>query len=285
MDKWAKLLPAHVSAERVLRLIIGAVRDNPRLMEGGTSLYSAIIKGCQAGLEPDGMLGEAYLVPFGGEVKLVIGYKGYLKLARNTGEVANVQTSVVREGDSFDWAEGDEAFIKHKPAADANRNKQPLTHVYGIITLANGHKVRSVWDVARLVAHRDQYVKASGPDSPWQTATEQMYIKTVLISMLTGGLVPQSPELKKAIELDGSIDSTHADLFVNYVENTAREDQRIAQPAEPVEVEGDVIEAESEPSPRELAASGKQANQVDRDDSSAAGPDSPWHADPEDSLF
>jgi len=249
-SKWEKLLPAHVDPERCLRLVVGSLRKNPKLLDcNPATLYSAIITACQLGLEPDGTMGEAYLIPYGQDATLVIGYKGLLKLARQSGDVAAVQAAVVREGDGFDYAMGDDEFIKHKPASGADRSESPITHAYAIITLANGHKARAVWDIAKLEAHRDQYVRASGPGSPWQTATEQMYVKTVLRSLLTGGMVPISTELAEGLAADGSVETPTRQLFENYLANSEPPVAALPEPAdEPAdEPDAEPVEPAAEP--------------------------------------
>src|SRR5262245_29341353 len=92
----ALALPRHMSADRMLRVAMTSVQRNPLLLDcTPVSLVGAIIQSSQLGLEPDGELGEAYLIPYrnnkkGGqrEVQFQTGYKGLLKLARNSGAIS-----------------------------------------------------------------------------------------------------------------------------------------------------------------------------------------------------
>lgn len=102
-------LPRHLTADRLLRVAITAVQATPKLLEcDRLSLYGAVMQCAQLGLEPDGVLGQAYLVPFAGKVQLIPGYKGLLSLARNSGDVTSIAAHEVREADEFvfDFASG-----------------------------------------------------------------------------------------------------------------------------------------------------------------------------------
>ncbi|RIQ47810.1 recombinase RecT, partial [Bordetella avium] len=97
----AAVLPRHVSADRMLKIALGALRTTPKLM-GCTveSLMGAVVQCSQLGLEPNTPLGHAYLIPFEKrrkqgndwvtdkiEVQIVLGYKGLIDLARRSGQI------------------------------------------------------------------------------------------------------------------------------------------------------------------------------------------------------
>src|SRR5688572_26822501 len=61
----ARALPKHVTADRMMRVILTTVRRTPELlMCSPESMLGAILQCSQLGLEPDGVLGQAYLIPF-----------------------------------------------------------------------------------------------------------------------------------------------------------------------------------------------------------------------------
>src|SRR5215469_13248226 len=103
-------LPKHLTADRLLRVVMSAVQNTPKLLEcDRTSFFSAVMTCAQLGLEPDGVLGQAYLVPFAGKVSFIPGYKGLISLARNSGDVTSIAAHEVRDNDTFkfDFASGD----------------------------------------------------------------------------------------------------------------------------------------------------------------------------------
>src|SRR5262245_33131492 len=109
----ALALPRHMHAERMLRIVMTSVQRNVKLLDcDPVSLVGAVIQSAQLGLEPDGVLGEAYLIPFYNghrkryEVQFQVGYKGLLALARRSGAVEDVDTRLVYAKDEFDFCYG-----------------------------------------------------------------------------------------------------------------------------------------------------------------------------------
>lgn len=122
--QFAMVLPKHITADRLCRVAMTAIQTTPKLLDcDRTSFYSAIMKCAQLGLEPDGNLGQAYLIPFGNKVQFIPGYKGLIDLARRSGEVSNIVAKEVYENDEFtvDWS-GDMPFT-HKPLLSGDRGE------------------------------------------------------------------------------------------------------------------------------------------------------------------
>ena len=85
MGKLYEGLPRHLSPDRMTSLVLGCLRKTPKLLScTQTSLFSAIAQASTLGLEMDGTLGQAYLVPYGSECTLIVGYKGLLSLMRRS---------------------------------------------------------------------------------------------------------------------------------------------------------------------------------------------------------
>lgn len=129
-------LPKHLTVDRLLRVIITACQNNPRLLECDlTSLCSAAMSCAQLGLEPDGVLGQAYLIPFKNKVQFIAGYKGLITLARNSGEVSTVYAHVVRENDHFYYEYGSNKRLEHKPA---KKNRGDIIGFYSFADFTDG---------------------------------------------------------------------------------------------------------------------------------------------------
>ncbi len=78
----ARALPKHINPDRMARIALTAFRMTPKLAEcDPRSVFAAVIQSSQLGLEI-GLMGEAHLVPFGGQCQLIPGYTGLMKLAR-----------------------------------------------------------------------------------------------------------------------------------------------------------------------------------------------------------
>lgn len=194
-------LPKHMSADRMIRVYLGAIRQNPKLLDcTPESLFSSILEAATLGLETDGILGHAYLVPYKNECQLQAGYRGLLDLVRRKGKVV-VKTRCVYRGDEFDYSEGDDDYIRHKPnqSPDATFDTKDVSHVYLIAKDDTGSIIcRNVWTRAQVEAHRRKYSKAQHKaDNPWNTAWETMARKTLIRDSVARGELPVSAEVQR----------------------------------------------------------------------------------------
>jgi recombination protein RecT len=200
----AMALPKHLDPDRMLRIAMTSIQRTPKLLDcEPTSLLGAVIQSSQLGLEPDGVLGHAYLIPYGTKVQFQCGYKGLLDLARRSGTLSTVEARAVYEGDEFAYAYGLHPRLHHVPTTSPGTG--PLTFAYAIVRLTNGGVQWDVMSRAQIDAHRARYSRATGDDSPWQTAFDEMAKKTILKRALK--LCPASIELQRAIAHDDAVDS------------------------------------------------------------------------------
>jgi recombination protein RecT len=237
----AQALPRHMDAERMLRIAMTSIQRTPKLLDcEPISLIGAVIQSSQLGLEPDGVLGHAYLIPYGTKVQFQCGYKGLLDLARRSGALSTVEARAVYEGDEFAYAYGLHPRLHHVPTTSPGTG--PLTFAYAIVRLTNGGVQWDVMSRAQIDAHRARYSRASGDDSPWQTAFDEMSKKTILKRTLK--LCPASIELQRAIAHDDAVDSgAPPDLAPLVAETTGVE--RVA----PLEALTARLQAQERPAP------------------------------------
>jgi recombination protein RecT len=193
-------LPRHMSVDRLIRVALTSVNRTPKLLEcNQISLLGAIIQSAQLGLEPDGMLGHAYLVPYGKEVQLIPGYKGLVTLARRSGEVSSIDVRVVHQGDTFRFAFGLEPKLEHVPSDEGDdETPRPITHAYAVIRLRDGGYQFDVMTHREIERVRKQ--SRAGTSGPWVTHWPEMAKKTVLRRALK--LAPMSVEAQQAVALD-----------------------------------------------------------------------------------
>lgn len=123
-------LPKRMTVERMLRVAFTCISTTPKLLDcHPRSLMAAVMQCAQLGLEP-GILGHAYLIPFENrrkgivEVQIMPGYRGLLKLARNTGEVSTVFAECVYRGDKFTYQRGTDPKIDHVPDPNEDVKKR-----------------------------------------------------------------------------------------------------------------------------------------------------------------
>lgn len=222
-------LPRHLTPDRLLRVAMTAIQNTPKLLDcDRTSLYSAIMTCAQLGLEPDGVLGQAYLVPFAGRVQFIPGYKGLITLARNSGDVTSISAHEVRANDRFSYAFGLSEKLEHIPA-DGDRGE--ITHFYAVARFKDGGHHFDVMTKADVEAIR---VRSPGKNSdPWKIHYAEMGKKTCIRRIAK--YLPMN--VQKAAALADSFESgRHATLNVHgdvVIDQEAQEpvgtDRQIAQ--------------------------------------------------------
>jgi recombination protein RecT len=191
---FAAALPPQVRPEKFLGVVLTGLRLNEKLQNADrTTLYGACLKCAQDGLLPDGR--EAALVLFGDKVQYMPMIGGILKKVRNSGEIKKVSVQVVYSNDEFDYARGDEEWIKHKPALG---ERGEFVAAYAIAWLANGERQFEVMDAAQIEKVRN--VSRAKNNGPWVDFTDEMRRKTVFRRLAK--LLPQSTDLQQVLEHD-----------------------------------------------------------------------------------
>lgn len=207
----AKMLPKHLNADRLLKVAQIAATTTPALLKCDVaSLVSAIGQCAQMGLEPNTVLGHAYLVPFntkrkdanGNErwvnsVQVIVGYKGLIDLARRSGQIVSIAAHEVCENDEFECAYGLVEVLTHKPAM---QNRGDVVAFYAVAHLKDGghaFEVMSVEQVNEIMAA----TQSKGKYGPWKDHFVEMGRKTVIRRLAK--YLPLSIEFQTAAELDG----------------------------------------------------------------------------------
>ncbi|MEE9451051.1 MAG: recombinase RecT [Ignavibacteriaceae bacterium] len=112
------------------------------------SLLSAVASIAQTGLTLNPVAKQAYLIPrkikdgknWITQAHLEPSYIGLMKLLTDAGQVLNLQTNLVYEGDEFDVNLGMETHITHKPHYITGQKKGDIKGVYSIANIKGGLK-------------------------------------------------------------------------------------------------------------------------------------------------
>jgi recombination protein RecT len=192
------ILPNGMSPERFEAVTIQAIAKNPELMDcTPQSIIMAVLEAAQLGLEPTGSLSRAWLIPFKGEATLMIGYQGYVDLARRSGDVSKVWARVVYEGDEFSVEYGTHEGIHHVPMLETS-DPTKITHVYAVALLRNG-----VTDFEPMTKAQVDGIRArsrSANKGPWVSDYAEMAKKTVVRRLVKR--LPLTSEIMDAISRD-----------------------------------------------------------------------------------
>ena len=204
----ATALPQHLNADRLIRVAMTSIQRTPQLLNcDPITLVGAIIQSAQLGLEPDGVLGHAYLVPFRNnkknrmEVQFIPGYKGLIDLARRSGQVVSIGSHVVYENEKFNLKFGFEETLEHEPLPPSQRGERK--GVYAVARLKDG-SVHFEWLWAEEVEEIKKSSKA-GNFGPWKTHENEMWRKTAIRRLAK--YLPLSVEFAKAAAVDELADA------------------------------------------------------------------------------
>lgn len=204
----AAVLPPHITPEAMVRYVITACQDTPKLLDcDRTSLFRSAMTAAVLGLEVDAKIGLAYILPFydrgTNKAQFIPGYKGYITLAQNAGFY--VSSGVVREGDEFDYAHGTRGFLHHKPAGRlTGKDRGEIIGAYAIAKNPQGVEIFKVLELEDIFVSRAAsasykgYLKDPSKKTPWVENPGPMYAKTA-VRMLAPQL-PTNVQRAAAIE-------------------------------------------------------------------------------------
>jgi len=194
-DRYAAVLPRHLTPERMANLALTASTLNPKLLDcSPESVCLALLCASQTGIEPDGYHG--HLIPYGTQCTFVPDFKGLIQLALNNGVVVDAQA--VYENDEFVYELGSTPRIVHRPAIDEERGE--LRCAYAIAHFKDGRSKFIVATKSDIAKRRNVSAAKNKADSPWQQWPEMMAVKTS-VKMLSKYL-PRSPEMTAATAAD-----------------------------------------------------------------------------------
>lgn len=177
-DEIAKILPKHITPERMARAATTALMRTPMLAEcDQASFFQAMLLLSQYGLEPDGR--NAHLIPFRNnkkqtvECQLIIDYKGMVELIERSGLVSKIHADKVCENDVFEYDQGE--IVQHK--IDFRGERGPAYAYYCVITKRDGSRKCEVMTRAEVEEIRKR--SKAGGSGPWVTDFDEMAKKTV----------------------------------------------------------------------------------------------------------
>lgn len=232
----------HMNPERMMRLMANALRVTPKLGEcNPLSLLGAMMQCASLGLEPNTVLGHAYLIPFEKRgkdargkwivqetnVQLIIGYKGYIDLARRSGHITSIAAGIHYSDDEdtgglWEYEEGTESRLRHRPGHQEGEK----LHAYAIAKFRDGghayvvmpwHKIMKIRDGSQgwqaAVRSAEQYKKPV--NSPWATHEDEMAQKTAIRALAK--YLPLSTEFRDGLESDGARQADYASFAMNPV--------------------------------------------------------------------
>jgi len=210
-----QLKPDEQSVERFLQLCRRLVQKNPDLTQCTVaSLENAIKDSAALGLDPTGLQGRGYVLPFRNkrgdmEAVFIAGYLGLLDLAYRSGRVAGVQVKLVHKDDEWEYKEGLNPVLSHTPrftGVFTYEDREDCVAGYCIWSdVLGGQAVakRHQWLWLEEIERVRKLSKQTGRDGvskfgPWVEHWQAMALKTVVRAAVK--LMPMTPETSSAVE-------------------------------------------------------------------------------------
>lgn len=211
----AAVMPKHLTPDRLLKITLSAASRTPALLDcTPESVLLAVMQCAQLGLEPNTPLGLAYLIPFDNtktrrkECQFIPGYRGLVKLAHQSGDIADLRSRVVYEGDHFVVEYGLTEKLEHVPVFGSQ--KREIVAVYAVATLKSSPTPHfEVMTRAEIDAVRSR--SRSGNSGPWVSDLSEMARKTVLRRICKS--LPLSVEMSTALHAQAIAESGEAPDF------------------------------------------------------------------------
>lgn len=206
-SEFVKVLPSHITPDKLQRTIITAVQSDPDLLRADRqSLILACMKAAQDGLLPDKR--EAALVIFNENRQVdgewvnrkLVQYMpmafGLRKKILQSGEVTDITAKVVYREEvargAFIYEEGTEATLRHKPLLDLTEEQaqdSEIVAAYSMATYKDGTKsyeimrrfeIDKVRECSQTGATKDKKGRPRTPKGPWVDWYPEQAKKTVM---------------------------------------------------------------------------------------------------------
>lgn len=186
-------------ADRAYRVLVAQVKTPALAKCTPNSLLLAACNVAKLGLNPDPQLGHVYLVPFGNTATVIVGYKGFIELARRSERVTIAKADLIYEGDVFEFYEGaDKTHFRHSPAWMEKKPPGDLIGGFALLQFTDG--ARQVHVISAKEINKARERSRASSRGPWVDDTEAMQRKTVIRRAAT--FWPLSAELARAADLD-----------------------------------------------------------------------------------
>lgn len=237
------VLPSHIKTDTWVRVAVGAVRRDPKLVEAANNdpgaFMVAVMEAAQKGLTPG--TNEYYLTVRREKgvkkIKGIEGYQGIIERIYRAGAAQSVVVEVVRENDDFRYVPGEMDRPVHK-IDWFGEDRGALVGVYSYAVMQGGATSKVVvLNRAKVMEAKAKSDGSNSDYSPWNSGDgEAMWLKTAARRLEKW--VPTSNEYRKE-QLRAALD-VHAETRTAV---TPEPSQPAPPPPHDAET-GEVIEAE-----------------------------------------
>lgn len=195
--------------------VLTTLQMNPFLLKcTPVTIYRSVLTATTLNLAVNNVLGHAYLVPYKNnragtwECQLVVGYRGFMKLAMQSEQKCILKPYIVYDGDEFLHKGGSKPELVHTPRTTAERGDAPIIGAYCVASMKDGRSTFEFMDIDEIHACRDRSQAYKNGKSPWNDPHDykRMVAKTPI--RLLGSRLDLSPELTRASSIEDHLPHT-----------------------------------------------------------------------------
>lgn len=239
-ERFKGMLPAFLakSADRLFELGLRNAQRPELARCRPESIAVALIDSAKYGIPCDGV--HAAIVPFKGQAQFMPMYRGLIMAARRTQKVKQVWASAVYACDAFEYEEGAQPKLVHKPDLTGNRGADQIVGFYACARFDDGF-VQFAF-VTLEEARATQRRSPAGGNGPWVTDFAAMGMKTAVRRL--SKFLPLDVDIAELFAKDEAVDLGLEEPREVEIEPTpsdlgALAARELSRTAEPVAAEGD----------------------------------------------
>lgn len=240
-----------LTADRMLRLCINAVKKAPKLAEcDPQTVLGAMMTSAALGLEPNTVQQQAFLIPYKRRARIrddwvdvydcqfQIGARGFVTLAYRSPHIKSIAAEAIHQGDLFEHMQGSSTFLRYaKSLNDRGDLIGAFSHVHladggetaCVLPLAEIHKIRAksetfqslLRDVANAGNQKDkEKAQRKLEETPWVMWEDDMASKSAIkkhakqLPIASGDALIAAAEIDNRGELGGIDMRAMADVEV-----------------------------------------------------------------------
>lgn len=193
-----------------VRAAISEIQKSPALQQATPqSVLGSIMLAAQLKLEVGSALGHFYLTPRkdrGEQICLpIIGYQGLIELAYRSGQIAKIETFLIREGDTFDYWADSRGGLQYSWRPQSMDDQRPWTGVVASASRTGGGD--PIW--AYITRDKVLSRRPNGWErGPWKSHEEEMARKTAVRELAP--YLPKSTEFAQAAQVQRQVEESGA---------------------------------------------------------------------------
>jgi recombination protein RecT len=231
-----------MSEEDFIRTVMHAIVKTPKLLDcTRESMWLALSQAAQLGLKPGTATGDCHLQPnknkktdrqgnasYETEATLIIGYRGYIALAKRSGQIGAIQAQIIYEHDVYDleYTRMEKPLI-HKPVIDRDPGRMIAAYCIWTEKDAPGEPKVEVMRRDQIDKIRQKALRGQ-TFGPWVDNYDEMARKTVIRRAQKRWMLSEDDLVTRAEEVVRATEGEVTDL------PTSPDDPFVGDPPPPV---------------------------------------------------